>query len=78
MHIGPAFVVALLGQAIRAHPGHDVHHEAALRRHYLSLQANNLDHCDEMLKAEGVQHRAVERRSARVAELSPYIYGMGA
>lgn len=75
MYITSALVVALLGQTIQAHPGHDVHHEAALRRHYLSMQANNLDHCDETLKAEGVHHRAIGRRATRVEELSPYIHG---
>jgi len=76
MHITSVFVVALLGQAVRAHPGHDVHHEAALRRYYLSMQENTLDHCDQKFQAEGVHRRAIDRRAARAEELSPHIYGM--
>ncbi|KAK3331494.1 Intradiol ring-cleavage dioxygenase [Apodospora peruviana] len=71
MHIiASVLVAALLGQAsVRAHPGEDLHHEANLRRHYLSLQANNLDHCSEVFEAKGLHRRTVDRRAARVAEL---------
>ncbi|KAK4215037.1 aromatic compound dioxygenase [Rhypophila decipiens] len=71
MHITSLVAVFLLGHAIQAHPGHDVHHEAALRRHYLSVQDNSLDHCAEVFAAEGVHRRTIDRRAARVSELSP-------
>lgn len=74
MYLASLLAVTLLGRATQAHPGHDVHHEAALRRHYLSVQENSLDHCAEVFAAEGVHRRTIERRSARVAELSPDIH----
>ncbi|KAK3326772.1 Intradiol ring-cleavage dioxygenase [Apodospora peruviana] len=71
MHIiTSVLVAALLGQApVLAHPGEDLRHEANLRRHYLSLQANNLDHCAEAFEAEGLHRRTINRRATRVAEL---------
>lgn len=74
--IASVLFIGLVGLA-HAHPGHDIHHEARLRRHYLSIQENSLDHCAEVFKAEGLHRRAVERRAARVAELNPHheIYG---
>ncbi|KAH7242343.1 Intradiol ring-cleavage dioxygenase [Fusarium tricinctum] len=58
---------ALAATIASAHPGHDVAHEAAERREFLSsVKRSSLAHCATKLKARGVEARNVARRSAQV------------
>lgn len=54
-------VLALVGIS-RAHPGHDVHDEAARRSEYLKHDARSLTHCALQLKARGHQAANLKRR----------------
>ena len=63
-------VVLLLADAIAAHPGHDIAHEAAERRQFLnSVQRSSISHCADKLKARGVQARNIARRSAQISQV---------
>jgi sulfur relay (sulfurtransferase) complex TusBCD TusD component (DsrE family) len=67
MQIGVFLVGAVLAAVGVAHPGHDVAQEAAERREILLQTRNDLSHCAEKLKARGVHHRNIQRRS-KIAE----------
>ena len=59
--------LALLGSIVSAHPGHDVSHEAAERREYLSnAKRSSLAHCADKFKAQGLDTRNIARRQAAV------------
>ncbi|KAG5813737.1 hypothetical protein H9Q74_004578 [Fusarium xylarioides] len=58
---------ALAASIASAHPGHDIAHEAAERREFLSsVKRSSLAHCASKLRARGVEARNIARRSAQV------------
>lgn len=60
----------LLAGLAFAHPGHDVRQEAAERAAALStVSKRDLSHCAEKLKRDGVEQRAIARRSAMAQHL---------
>lgn len=63
-------VASILPAAIFAHPGHDVHAEAAKRAAAMeNMQRRTLAHCADELKALGVEQRSIARRQAAVEKL---------
>jgi hypothetical protein len=58
---------AVAASIASAHPGHDIAHEAAERREFLSsVKRSSLAHCAPKLRARGVEARNIARRSAQV------------
>ncbi|KAK4170030.1 Intradiol ring-cleavage dioxygenase [Cladorrhinum sp. PSN259] len=61
--------LALLSGFVSAHPGHDVAHEAAERRDYLTnAKRTSLAHCADKFKARGLDTRNIDRRQARIEQ----------
>jgi hypothetical protein len=57
--------IALLAGLVAGHPGHSVAHEAAERRSYLqNAKRTSLAHCDDKLRARGIEARNAARREA--------------
>lgn len=57
--------LAFLSSSVLAHPGHDLTHEIAERREFLStVKRADLSHCAAKLKARGLDKRNVARRTA--------------
>ena len=69
--LGSALTALLLaGGLASAHgPGHDHAREQAVRRRFLDIHTNNLDHCSEKHAASGVRERALQRREVRARSL---------
>lgn len=53
-----------------AHSGKEAEAELALRKRFLEIHTNNLDHCAGKLNARGsISERAMRRRADKVASL---------
>jgi hypothetical protein len=60
----------LAGALASAHgPGHDHSHEQAVRRRFLDIHTNNLDHCSGKHAESGLSQRAAQRREIRARSL---------
>ncbi|KAL2193337.1 Intradiol ring-cleavage dioxygenase [Corynascus similis CBS 632.67] len=63
-------VLLLAGGIASAHkPGHDHSHEQAVRRRFLDIHTNTLNHCSSKHVASGLYQRAVNRRDLRARSL---------
>lgn len=63
MRFSAAFLATVAATLVAAHPGADVHAEAAqIRRFALNSKRNDLGHCADKLKARGHDQLAIERR----------------
>lgn len=72
MHFSTAFVAAAaayFASTSVAHPGQDHTAEIAARKAYFEKNTRrDLSHCSAKLKARGVEHRLIQRRSKIVGE----------
>ena len=70
MRVSSLVTLVLAAASSSAHPGEDVEKERAIRREFLAMHTNNLDHCTEQLEASGVHSRAIQRRAEMAKHLT--------
>ncbi|KAK4159925.1 Intradiol ring-cleavage dioxygenase [Cladorrhinum sp. PSN259] len=70
MHFFNFLAGILAASTVSAHPGADIQAEILERREQIAqLEYRNLDHCNEILKRDGVFQRGIERRAATAEKL---------
>lgn len=75
MHLLPIVASALFVVVSYAHPGHDHEKELRVRREFLAVQNNNMNHCASLHEASGLRTRAIERRAELAYKLSRQVHG---